>query len=267
MAIKLLAIDMDGTCLNSRNKISDETLYSLRQARSQGIELLPTTGRTLTCIPYQLQQSGLFRYVITSNGAVLTDVETGETIFNALMPLEKAMDMMCKCKGAGLGMTAHIGHEYLVQGKPLAVMGRFQYGKDASNSQTVQSILSYAEEKQQDVEELQFFFFNQKARRRTELALEQEKDLAATYSGFYVEIYSQNATKGKALAAAAKYLAIDRSEIACIGDGENDLPMFQEAGTRFAMGNAIPALKAAADKVVSSNDQNGVAEAIQALLT
>ena len=103
-------------------------------------------------------------------------------------------------------------------------------------------------------------------RRRTEQALAGYSGLAAAYSGSYVEIYSKAATKGTALAAVARQLSISKDEIACIGDGENDIPMFQEAGLRFAMGNAAPELKALADAVVASNNENGVAEAIRRIL-
>lgn len=263
MAIKLLAVDMDGTCLNSKNKISEENLFWLRKAKAQGVEIIPATGRTLTCIPHQLKEEKLFRYVITSNGAAVTDTETGEDIFRALIPKAEAMELLRECRGKGLGMTAHINHEYLVQGKTLAALGRLQYGKDASYSKTLRNIQPYLEQAKEDVEELQFFFFRQDARRRTELALKKHPELAAAYSGIYVEIYSQSATKGTALAAAAKHLNIERHEIACIGNEENDLPMFRAAGLRFAVENAVPELKAAADRVVASNDHSGVAEAIQ----
>ena len=266
MAIKLFAIDMDGTCLNTKSRISEETLTWLYRAKEQGVEIVPTTGRTLSCIPYQLKETKLFRYVITSNGAVVTDMESGKPIFNALMPLESALALMRDCEGPGLGMTAHIGNQYLLQGRILAMMGRLQYGKDAASSQTVRRLISYTEATRMDVEELQLFFFTKNARRRIEMALEKHKELAAAYSDLYVEIYSQNASKGTALAAVAKQLSLDREELACIGDGENDLSMFHEAGLRFAMGNAVPALKAVADRTVSSNDENGVAQAIRHLL-
>ena len=266
MAIKLLAIDMDGTCLNSRNKISDKNLFWLRQARSQGIAIIPTTGRTLTCIPYQLKEEKPFQYVITSNGASVTNIDTGEDIFRALIPKSIAMALMQKCEGKGLGMTAHINHEYLVQGKALAALGRIQYGKDASYSKTIRNITAYVDQIKNDVEELQFFFFNQNARKRTEMALKQYPHLTAAYSDIYVEIYSQNATKGTALAAVAKHLSIEREEIACIGNGENDLSMFQASNLCFAVENAVRELKAAADRIVSSNNENGVAEAIQYIL-
>lgn len=264
--IRLLAIDMDGTCLNSRNRIHAETMTWLRRARDQGVTLVPTTGRTLSCIPHQLKEERLYRYVITSNGASVTDLETGTDVFRAEIPLEAAVSLMEACEGKGLGMTAHIGHEYWVQGRMLSLLGRLRYGRDAASSQTVRHIIPYAAQAQRDVEELQFFFFSKAARRRTEQALAGYSGLAAAYSGSYVEIYSKAATKGTALAAVARQLSISKDEIACIGDGENDIPMFQEAGLRFAMGNAAPELKALADAVVASNNENGVAEAIRRIL-
>ena len=72
--------------------------------------------------------------------------------------------------------------------------------------------------------------------------------------------------KGKALSVLAEKLGIDKSEIACIGDGENDLPMFDVSGLKFAMGNAVDELKKKADAVLSSNNENGVAEAVNMIL-
>lgn len=266
MNTKLLAIDMDGTCLNSKSRITEETLVWLRRAREAGIEIVPTTGRTLSCIPHQLRDEPLYRYVITSNGAVVTDLKEQKTVFSALLPLGTALALMEDSAGPGLGMTAHIGNEYLVQGKKLAALGRLSYGQDAVSSKTVKDILSTAKEIGLDVEELQFFFFTKSARERTEQAIAKQQNLAVSYADHCVEIYSANATKGTALAAVASHLSVAKADVACIGDGENDIPMFRAAGLRFAMGNAVPQLKAEADRVVASNNENGVAEAIRCLL-
>lgn len=87
-------------------------------------------------------------------------------------------------------------------------------------------------------------------------------DLSAAYTDQYVEIFSKQASKGTALCALAQELGIERSEIACIGDGENDLTMFRAAGMKMAMGNAVEELKRAADIVLPSNEKDGAAEGI-----
>ena len=78
-----------------------------------------------------------------------------------------------------------------------------------------------------------------------------------------MEIFHASASKGSGLGALVSHLGLEQEEVACIGDGENDHPMFQAAGLRFAMGNAVDSLKAAADVVLPSNRANGVAMAIQ----
>ena len=92
--IKLLAIDMDGTCLDQRSRMTDRTLDVLRKAAKAGITVVPCTGRNLGCIPHRLaagvlreskteddeKNKDLFRYVITSNGAMVTDVKEKKTV-------------------------------------------------------------------------------------------------------------------------------------------------------------------------------------------
>ena len=77
-----------------------------------------------------------------------------------------------------------------------------------------------------------------------------------------MEIFSENASKGTALAALAQHLGIRTEEIACIGDGENDLSMFRVSGLKIAMGNSVAALKAQADHVTADHLHDGVARAI-----
>lgn len=93
--------------------------------------------------------------------------------------------------------------------------------------------------------------------------LKDYSSLHAAYTGLYVEVYSQNASKGNALAALAGHLGIRREEIACIGDGENDLSMFAESGLKIAMGNAVDKLKIQADHIVESNRNEGAARAVE----
>jgi len=78
-----------------------------------------------------------------------------------------------------------------------------------------------------------------------------------------VEIFAKNTSKGTALNALASRLGIAKEEIACIGDSANDLPMFEAAGLKIAMGNAVPELKKKADIVAYSNHIDGAAKAIE----
>ena len=90
--IRLLALDMDGTCLNGRSRMTEETIRTIRKAADAGIIIVPTSGRPLTCLPYQMtQEKGLYRYTITSNGAQVVDLEEKKTLFRMLMKRERVV--------------------------------------------------------------------------------------------------------------------------------------------------------------------------------
>ena len=261
--IRLLAIDMDGTCLTSRKRITDSTLSALSDAATRGVEIVPTTGRALTCLPHQLEDCQFYRYVISSNGARVTDTRTGETLHTCLMPWDRALSILAACAGPGLGLTAHVDNEFLLEGHALAAMGRLVYGQDATRARTVPSLSALLEAEHTGVEELQLFFLRRGARPRVKAALADFPACSLSFGGRYVEISDGGATKGAALAMLAEQLGIAREEIACIGDSANDLTMFDSAGLRFAVGNAVPELKARADIVLPDNDHDGVAWAIR----
>lgn len=263
--MQLFAIDMDGTCLNPKQQISIRTLTALKRAAEAGIEIVPATGRTQTCLPSVLKEEPYIHYVITSNGARVTDIRTGETLFKAPVPRKDAVLLLEDCQKEKLGITAHIDDEYFVQGRMLYLLGRITYGSDARSSKCIKDILSYVKGKNVCFDELQFFFFSEETRQSVEAIL-SNYDLLAVYSEKYVEVFSRSANKGAALSALMKRLQIPQSQVACIGDGENDLFMFHAAGLKIAMGNAADSLKVQADYIVPSNRHDGVADAIERYL-
>lgn len=267
MAIRILAVDMDGTCLNFSNRIDPETIVAMYQAENASIHIVPTTGRSLSCLPHQLKPlTDLFRYVISSNGAVITDMHTGKDIYNALLDHTTAASIIHKSRCPGLAVAAHIDHQYYVQGLPVKLVGNFVYGKDSRQSIVVKDLRKTVLGHGSDVEELQFFFLNKEARLKTTKALLSFPQVYAPLDQRYVEIFSKDAGKGKAFAFLQDYLSIDKCESACIGDGENDIHMFHHTGLKFAMGNGHPTLKKQADIVVKDNDHGGVVQALHILL-
>lgn len=264
--IQMLAIDMDGTCLNDKKEISQENLAALRHAAEAGILVVPTTGRALQNLPHQLPQETFYRYVISSNGAAVTDTQTGERLYEAQIPSREAIELLEKCDQEKLGISIHMKDRFILQGHLLQLIGKLSYGKDAANTIVVKNIAELLRKEQMDVEEIQLFHFSEKARSRTQNLLSQYSHLAKAGSRFYVELYSQKASKGNALTALAKHLEIPADEIACIGDAENDLSMFAASGKKFAMGNGIEQLKQQADVVLPDHNSSGVAYAIEQIL-
>lgn len=261
--IKLLAIDMDGTCLNKYSRISKSTLLALQEAKEAGIIIVPTTGRALSCLPFQLKEkSDLYSYVITSNGAVLRDLKYQKDIYRKCIPDYMAEYLLEECESERVGITAHVKNEYWIQGNGLRFIGNLFFGRDARAAEKKNNIRQLIADRGCSVEEIQLYFLPGFKRDAMTTILKRYPELSAAYTNMYVEIYNRNTSKGNALKRLADMLHLEKEEIACIGDGENDLSMFKEAGVKIAMGNAVESLKVHADYIVESNQQDGVAQAI-----
>lgn len=261
--IKLLAVDMDGTCLDSKSRMSEKTVDALRLACEKGIIVVPTTGRNLNCIPHRLKSETFYRYAITSNGACVIDLKDNRKIYESLIPCTTAAALLKKCYKKGFGITAQIDNEYYLQGRLLSLAGRIYYGKDSENSICVKNMHDFTIGNSKSVEEIQLYFLHPKAKENARNLLEGYQNLSYAYSSIYVEIFDKNASKGIALSKLAEQLGIKKEEVACIGDGENDLTMFESSGTKFAMGNAVDILKENADFILPDNNSDGVAYAIE----
>lgn len=260
--MRLFAVDMDGTCLNKKHLIPKTTLDALRRAADAGIEIVPTTGRALSCLPQQLRAEPYIRYVISSNGAVVSDTQEGTTLHRKMIPSNTAVEILDTCNLSGIGLTIHADGYSYVEGRVLAAFGVLSYGPDASHTRVVPSIADILKSEELAAEEIQLFFFSSDAKERVLSALKGFPSICTAATSRYVEVFSENASKGKALRKLADHLGIRPEHIACVGDAENDLSMFQVAGMSFAVANALPRIQKAADHVVASNNKNGVAEAI-----
>ncbi len=268
---------MDGTCLDPRSRMTDRMLNALRSAAKKGVIIVPTTGRNLECIPHRLAEgnlrqagasdiragSALFRYVISSNGARLTDLKEKKTLFAASIPPEESLRLLRNCRGIRLGIASHIRHKYILQGRFLTTAGLLIYGKDAKGISCVRDMEEFIRRNRCEVEEFQFYFLFPGARKKVCSVLENHPALHGASTGLYMEVYSGNASKGRAVTELGRHLGVKKSEIGCIGDGENDLSMFEASGLKIAMGNAVKELKDQADYVVTSNRWDGAAEAIE----
>lgn len=264
--MKLLAVDMDGTCLNSQKILSQETLAALIKAQEHGWTVVPTTGRTLHWLPRGLWQWGGYRYVITSNGAKVFDCRENRLLLDNPIPAGQAVELLEACRGKGLGLTAHIQDDYFLQGLLLMLLGRRSFREDAAGFRYSRDLSRKILRNRLPVEELQIFFMKPENRPVMEKILSGFPGLAVAWDKSYVEIMAPGVSKGAALGSLAGHLGVARVNIACIGDNENDFSMFAFAGRRFAMGNAVEELKAMADTVLPTNDENGVVRAVEMLL-
>ena len=200
---------------------------------------------------------------ITSNGAQVVDLEEKKTIFRMLMKRERVIQFLKECEGLNVVRMTHIQHRYVMEGPLMEVAGRIVYGRDVDGIRRVNDMEAFVEKIHYDIEEVQVYFFSGRTRRKVAEILEGYPDFSSAFGSKYVEIFAKNTSKGTALNALASRLGIAKEEIACIGDSANDLPMFEAAGLKIAMGNAVQELKKKADIVAYSNHIDGAAKVIE----
>ncbi len=267
--IGIIALDLDGTLLNSNKELSAGNLAALQRAANAGIEIVPTTGRFYGGMPGVIRELPFVRYVITVNGAQVADLKTGEIIYKAEIPCQQAVDIMalldeypviydCYQENAAW-MTAE-------QKKDIdRIVSSSHYRKMLHElRQPVPELKAVLTQRQKDVQKIQFFTDRPELRLRMMKELpEKFEDLCVSSSvSDNVEINQIHANKGEALYALADHLGLPREATLAFGDGLNDLSMLKAAGIGVAMANAEQETKEIADWITLSCDEDGVAHGI-----
>ncbi len=266
----IIALDLDGTLLNSQKEISERNLEALQKASEEGWEIVPTTGRFYNGMPEVIRQLPFIRYVITINGAEAADLQTGQVIYKAEMPWQQAVEIMkwlderpviydCYMRNHGW-MTA--AQKELIDEVVESPHSRKMLHELRN---PVPELKTFLAEEKCDVQKVQFFMRDVSERSQIMKSVEDAFDDIVVSCALpqNVEINQACANKGEALLALADHLGIDRMQTVAFGDGLNDLPMIREAGIGIAMINGADETKAAADWIAPSCDEDGVAAGIE----
>lgn len=265
MTIRMIAADMDGTCLNSRSRMTKRTIDALNMLQERGIILVPATGRSLSCLPKQCREDCRFRYCITSNGAKVYDIQEKKVLFDASIPKDTAAAFLKRLHKKN-GIAGHVRGEYVIEGRIGSLIGKLVYGRDAQDVYYTPSLIRYLDEMNGDCEELQLFYTGLRDREKISSALQEFAELTEASADFYTEIYTEQASKGSAVSFLQEYLHIPKEDCACIGNDLNDIPMFEACGISAAMDNAKKQVKEHADLIAGHNDKDGVVRAIAMIL-
>jgi hypothetical protein len=272
MDIKLIALDLDGTLLDSQKRLSRKNEEVLRKCAERGIEIVPCTGRIWRGIPDFIRNLPGVHYAITVNGAVVEDVQHGCTLSEKKFETETAMDLVRLARkfftmydayidGKGYGEAYFIDHmeAYGVPGELKEMI--------LQTRNPVPDLMEYIREQKRPVEKLNYFFKDPEERLRAKAALLARDDVVVSSSfSCNLEINALGATKGDGIVCLANHLGIDPACTMGFGDGENDLTMMTKAGIGVAMANGMEAAKNAADYITLSNDEDGVAAALEHFL-
>ena len=276
--IRIIALDLDGTLLDSRKNLSDRNRDALAKAAAKGILIVPTTGRFFGMMPPAVRDLPFVRYAITINGAQVYDRETDTAIVRDEIPLATALaimevldryDVIYDCYRANWGwMTAALqakAEGYATDAHYLKMVREFR--------KPVPELKAHlrATAADGDVQKVMLF-----SRLVDDACL---KDITAemnarfpeikvtSSTGNNIELNISTAHKGNALKRFAEHLGLTLGNCMAFGDGMNDLTMVEAAGLGVAMDNAVPDVKRVADYVTSSNDEDGVASALDRFLS
>ncbi|WP_299999189.1 Cof-type HAD-IIB family hydrolase [uncultured Cedecea sp.] len=264
--MKLLAIDMDGTLLNSAGQISEENRQSLADFIDHtGGEVIVCSARPLVTLLKLLEEQqvlSLVRYVAGFNGSQVFDTKEDVILFEGLM---NSMDMRDINSAVGLYKYPHhffTATELIYPAhKPLSSFTEYEakvFGLPLQ--QSTQAEIYQAS----DICKITVCGDKESILKYQQTLAE---DMPAGFSSMatgenYIDIQPTGIDKGHAVAFIKQRLNLVEQDIIAIGDQHNDLPMFNIAGIKIAMGNAVERLKKAATFVTSDNNQHGVAVAV-----
>ncbi len=264
--MKIIALDLDGTLLTHDKRLTERTRETLYKAAVLGNLIVPSTGRALKAIPAEILSLPFLRYVISINGASVSDEMTGERLYSANIPKQTALslidfakqyDCMYDCYWQDTGWSNR------------AFLEQIRYYN--SDEQVVRLILNsrrpvddlerMISEQADSVQKVQLCFRDLEERKAAKMAIESSFPEIVATSSFRnnLELNCKSADKGIGLIRLAEHLGLSSADTIAFGDSSNDLSMLRAAGTGVAMGNASEEVKAACDAVTLTNDQNGVA--------
>ena len=269
-AVKLLALDLDGTLLNSQKELTPRTCDALYTAAEAGVEIVPTTGRFFTGMPEVVQKLPFLHYAITINGAQVYDIRKEKAVSAAEIPLETALQVLEYLDGFPVIYDCYQdnwGWMTRSMQENAAAFVPFDYALRMVRSlrTPVEELKAYLRGQNRGVQKLQLFTPDDALRGRLLKDLTEQFDSLSVSTSMpcNIEINDAHANKGEAIASLVAYLGLPMAATMAIGDGLNDTSMIKMAGRGVAMANACPEILAIADEVTASCDEDGAALAIE----
>ena len=267
MDYKLIAMDLDGTLNNDQKIITEKTKAALMATQKRGIRLALASARPSPGLFKERDVLRLQDYngiLMSYNGGRIVDAATGKVLFETSMDLAQTKQVLRRLEALPVTPILDDGVQFYVADKN----GYKVDYECKNNSMTCTEVGNLADF-------LSFAPIKILMSVRPEELAEVQKQIAAFLpetltvvqtAAFYLEVIPKVINKGQGIRDICAVLGIDPSEVISFGDAANDIPMLREAGMGVAMGNAAEAVKAAANMVTLSNNEDGIAAALEKLL-
>lgn len=267
--IKMIGMDLDGTLLNEKKELTAYSRKVLEQAIHQGVIVLVATGRPISGVPEELRTFPGMRYALTANGGRILDLKENKVIFESLVSTKSAEKILDVFEQYDTLREVYFEGISYVQQEAMDEIERYVENPSMqkyirATKKTVPDVKAKVKEMNCGLDKVHAMFANQEERRVAWEELAKIPDITVSSAlDNNIEINGKDVNKGKGLLKLGEMLGIRREEIMACGDGLNDLQMLREVGFAVAMANGAEEVKAAADYITVSNEEDGVAKAIE----
>lgn len=266
----IIALDLDGTLTNSEKNITPRTFDALMKAQREGVRLVLASGRPtfgIAALANQLQLADYGGYVLSYNGGRIIDWCEKTVIFSQVVDQKLVPILYDFAEKAQLPIVTYLPEAILAsknEGEYLAEEARI-------NGMPVVVAQNFVEEAMQIAGGSTKFLIPGEP----ELLIQLESEMKAALSEqmevfrsapFFLELPPKGIDKAQSLQRLLTHLGLERESLMAFGDGFNDLSMIQFAGQGVAMANAVEEVKSIADFVTTSNEEDGIAQALEQLL-
>ena len=284
---KLVAIDLDGTMLNSYGMVTESTKQVIKNTINKGIEVIIASGRPIDSIKTIAKEIGSENYFIAGNGALIYDIKKDEIIYEKFMNKQKVLEIIKICEENSISYNIYTEKTIIAKGLKYNVLYYYKENlKKEENKKTNITIVEDVYEYIKNLENEKFLkitvcdetksVFNSIIRKlRTvedidvldvlhmsrKMIKQGTEDVPIEY--YYTEISLKDVDKWNAIEYLANKMNISKDEIIAIGDNINDKEMIENAKVGIAMGQSTPVITEIADFVTTNNNEDGVAKALE----
>ena len=267
MDYKLIAMDLDGTLNNDQKIITEKTKTALMAAQERGIRLALASARPS---PGLFKERDILRLqdyqgiLMSYNGGRIVDAATGKVLFETSMDLDQTKQVLRRLEELPVTPILDDGVQFYVADK-----NGYKVDYECKNNQmtctevgNLADFLTFA-----PIKILMSVQPEELPQVQQQIAAFLPEDLTVVQTAaFYLEVIPKIINKGQGIRDICTVLGIAPAQVISFGDAANDIPMLREAGMGVAMGNAADAVKAAADMVTLSNNDDAIAAALEKLL-
>lgn len=286
---KLVAIDLDGTLLDSYGKVSQENQEIIRQIEKENIKVVIASGRNKLSAMSFTKEINSNEYLICNNGATLYDIKNEKNIYNNAIDKKKALDIIKICEENSIFYSIYTDDYIIAKTLSYHVLylaneNNNTIDESRTKIKITNNIYDYINENNVNVLKMNICDDNKIIFERIINKLKEIKEVNVldvehmsrkviktgteenTIEYFYTEITAENVDKWYAIEKLINILHLKKEEVIAIGDNVNDKNMIENAGVGVIMKNAAPYLKEFADYETESNNNSGVAKAIKNLI-